>query len=453
MVREIGAGTLPHDRFRWYFEQNVLYLEDYARALGLILGKAPDGEALDVMSRFATQIVHTELPANRQFLQRLGGDAGSLDPLETMHPAAYAYTRHLLQVAGQGTCAEGLTAVLPCQWSYGELAVHLAAHVPDDAVYADWIAIVRQRCVRPARGREHRPARPSRRQPRTPRSCAGWSGYSPPRCAMRWSSGTWPMRAQLSASDKGIPMVMRAAQIHEDLTLGVDSVATPSPGRGEVLVRIHAAGVCGTDLHILDGMIKPDPYPMTVGHEAAGVVEATGEGVRLTPGTRVAIYNKLFCGACAQCLVGRHNLCDSEPGQLGFNRDGGDADYVVVPERNAVPIPDGVDMATAAVLTCAGMTAVHAAKLSGLRIGETAIVNGIGGVGILVVQAARRAGARVIAVADAPDKVALAHTHGAGDGLVISEPTATTPCPRRCASSPTVAAWMSSSSWWERQHR
>jgi alcohol dehydrogenase, propanol-preferring len=215
-------------------------------------------------------------------------------------------------------------------------------------------------------------------------------------------------------------MVMRAAQIHEDLTLGVDSVATPSAGRGEVLVRIHAAGVCGTDLHILDGMIKPDPYPMTVGHEAAGVVEASGEGVRMTAGTRAAIYNKLFCGACAQCLVGRHNLCDGEPGQLGFNRDGGDADYVVVPERNAVPIPEGVDMATAAVLTCAGMTAVHATKLSGLRIGDTAVVNGIGGVGILMVQAARRAGARVIAVADARDKVAMAHSHGASDGLMIS---------------------------------
>jgi thiaminase/transcriptional activator TenA len=141
MVREIGAGTLPHDRFRWYFEQNVLYLEDYARATGLILGKAPDSEALDVVSRFAAQIVQTELPANRQFLQRLGGDVGSIDPLETMHPVAYAYTRHLLQVAAQGTCAEGLTAVLPCQWSYGELAIHLAARVPEDRVYADWIAM------------------------------------------------------------------------------------------------------------------------------------------------------------------------------------------------------------------------------------------------------------------------------------------------------------------------
>jgi thiaminase/transcriptional activator TenA len=141
MVREIGAGTLPHDRFRWFFEQNVLYLEDYARAIGLILGKAPDGDALDVLSRFAAQIVHTELPANRNFLRRLGGDVDRIDPLTTMHPVAYAYTRHVLHVAGQGTCAEGLTAVLPCQWSYGELAVHLAAHIPDDAVYADWIGM------------------------------------------------------------------------------------------------------------------------------------------------------------------------------------------------------------------------------------------------------------------------------------------------------------------------
>jgi propanol-preferring alcohol dehydrogenase len=213
---------------------------------------------------------------------------------------------------------------------------------------------------------------------------------------------------------------MRAARIHDDLTLAIDSVDTPSPARGEVLVRIHAAGVCGTDLHILDGMIKPDPYPMTVGHEAAGVVEAVGEGVRMAVGTRVAVYNKLFCGACAQCLVGRHNLCDGEPGQLGFNRDGGDAEYVVVPEHNVVPVPDGVDLASAAVLTCAGMTAVHATKLSSLRIGETAVVNGVGGVGILVIQAARRAGARVIAVTDTQDKLELARSHGAVEGLVVS---------------------------------
>jgi alcohol dehydrogenase, propanol-preferring len=215
---------------------------------------------------------------------------------------------------------------------------------------------------------------------------------------------------------------MRAARIFEDLSLRVDELADPAPGPGEVLVRIQAAGVCGTDLHILDGMIKPDPYPMTIGHEAAGVVEAAGEGAALSPGDRVAVYNKIFCGMCEQCLAGRPNVCDREPGQLGFNTDGGDAEYVAVPERNLVPVPDAVDFATAAVLTCAGMTAVHATKLSGLRLGATAVVNGIGGVGILVVQAARAAGARVIAVADSAEKRDLALSHGAADGIIIAGP-------------------------------
>jgi propanol-preferring alcohol dehydrogenase len=213
---------------------------------------------------------------------------------------------------------------------------------------------------------------------------------------------------------------MRAARIYDDLTLRVESVDTPSPARGEVLVRVHAAGVCGTDVHILDGMIKPNSYPMTVGHEAAGIVETSGAGVTVPVGTRVAIYNKLFCGTCEQCLLGRQNICDREPGQLGFNLDGGDADYVLVPERNLVPIPEGVDFASAAVLTCAGMTAMHATKLSALRLGDTAVVDGVGGVGILVIQAACRAGARVIAVADADNKLELARSHGATDGVVVS---------------------------------
>jgi propanol-preferring alcohol dehydrogenase len=212
---------------------------------------------------------------------------------------------------------------------------------------------------------------------------------------------------------------VRAARIHEDLTLRIEDVETPKPGPGEVLVRIEAAGVCGTDLHILDGMIKPDPYPMILGHESAGVVEAVGDGVSLGVGERVAVYNKLFCGRCEQCLKGRTNICDNEPDQLGFNRDGGDAAYVRIPEANAVPIPEGVDAASAAVLTCAGMTAVHATRLSGLRVGDTATVNGIGGVGILVAQVAAHAGARVLAVADSEEKLELAKEHGASDGVVV----------------------------------
>jgi alcohol dehydrogenase, propanol-preferring len=216
---------------------------------------------------------------------------------------------------------------------------------------------------------------------------------------------------------------MRAAQIFDDLSLRVVDADVPTPGWGEVLMRVHAAGVCGTDLHILDGMIKPDPYPMTLGHEAAGVVEAAGPNTTLRAGDRVAVYNKIFCGQCEQCLSGRCNICDNEPGQLGFNRDGGDQEYVLVPERNLVPVPDAVDFASAAVITCAGMTAVHATRLSGLRLGQTAIVDGVGGVGILVVQAARQAGARVIAVADSGKKREFALEHGAAEGIVIDQPS------------------------------
>lgn len=212
---------------------------------------------------------------------------------------------------------------------------------------------------------------------------------------------------------------MRAARIFEDLTLRLEDVPEPVPGAGQVLVRVHAAGVCGTDLHILDGMIKPDPYPMILGHEAAGVVESAWDDTGFSAGDRVAVYNKIFCGTCEQCLSGRHNICDTEPGQLGFTMDGGDAEYVAVPARNLVPVPAEVDLATAAVLTCAGMTAVHAAKMSRLRLGETAVVDGIGGVGVLVVQAAHHAGARVIAVADSDEKRELAVSNGAAEGVVI----------------------------------
>jgi len=141
MVREIAAGTLPHGTFRRYFEQNVLYLGDYARAIGLIIGKAPDLAAADVLSRFLRQIVGTEIPANLMFLERLGGSPAGDEAADCMLPATYAYTRHLLYTSAQGTCAEGLTAVLPCQWSYGELARPLMASLPADPVYADWVSM------------------------------------------------------------------------------------------------------------------------------------------------------------------------------------------------------------------------------------------------------------------------------------------------------------------------
>lgn len=212
---------------------------------------------------------------------------------------------------------------------------------------------------------------------------------------------------------------MKAARVHEDLSLKIEDVERPAPGPGDALVRLHAAGVCATDLHIMDGMIKPDAYPMIIGHETAGVVEQVGEGATVAVGDRVAIYNKIFCGACEQCLAGRQNICDNEPGQFGFNLDGAYAEYIVAPSRNLVALPDEVDYATASVLACAGMTAVHAARLSVLQVGDTAVVDGIGGVGVMVVQVAALAGANVLAVADSEAKLDLAVANGASGGVVV----------------------------------
>ena len=141
MVRAIGDGSLPHTTFHRYFTQNVLYLEEYARAIGTILGKAPDRAAIVTLTRFQVQIVQTEIPANLAFLERLGGDPDTVAGRGAMLPTTYAYTRHLLAVCAFGDCADGLTAVLPCQWSYGELARSLSAHRPADPVYADWISL------------------------------------------------------------------------------------------------------------------------------------------------------------------------------------------------------------------------------------------------------------------------------------------------------------------------
>ena len=139
MVQAIADGSLPHETFRRYFEQNVLYLQDYARAIALIASKVPDREALTILSRFLGQIVEHEIPANLSFLERLGGDPAAPGGAGSLKPAAYAYTRHLLAVSAQGDAAEGLAAVLPCQWSYGEIAGRLMASAPADPIYTDWI--------------------------------------------------------------------------------------------------------------------------------------------------------------------------------------------------------------------------------------------------------------------------------------------------------------------------
>jgi propanol-preferring alcohol dehydrogenase len=149
------------------------------------------------------------------------------------------------------------------------------------------------------------------------------------------------------------------------------------------------------------------------------VVLQAPDGSAVAPGDRVAVYNFVGCGRCRPCQTGRETLCRDPVGQLGFSLPGGFADVVRAPAQNLIPLPETVSFETAAILACSGMSVVHACRLAGVGLGDVVIVNGIGGVGLMAVQVAFAAGARVIAVADAQEKADLAGDLGAADAIVL----------------------------------
>jgi propanol-preferring alcohol dehydrogenase len=208
---------------------------------------------------------------------------------------------------------------------------------------------------------------------------------------------------------------MRAVRYHgprRPMTL--EEVATPSPGPGEVLVRVTAAGICHTDLHFGSGLLDLGVAPLTLGHEVVGRIERTGAGVpQARSGERVIVYYYVGCGACERCLAGDENLCDALRAEYGFVSDGGFAEWACVPARNAVPLPPHVGDAEAAPIGCAVTTAVHAAALARVGLGDWVVVLGAGAVGYGLVQVARLAGARVIAVGRTPAKLERARELGA----------------------------------------
>ncbi len=195
----------------------------------------------------------------------------------------------------------------------------------------------------------------------------------------------------------------------------------PEPDRaGWALVETRAAGVCGTELHILDALFEPPSYPFVIGHEASGIVVSAPQGSTIAPGRRVAVYNMIGCGHCTWCLSGNAQICTDPTGQLGFTLHGTFSDLIAVPVENLVPLPDEVSFEEAALLSCAGMTAVHAVRLAGVSLGETVVVDGVGGVGLMVIQVAKAAGARVVAIADSDEKAALAEGVGAYASVVLA---------------------------------
>jgi len=208
---------------------------------------------------------------------------------------------------------------------------------------------------------------------------------------------------------------MRALRYHgPKQPLRLDEIPAPEPGAGDVLVRVTAAGICHTELHFLSGLLDLGVAPLTLGHEIVGRIERVGAGVPPErAGERVILHYYSGCGSCAHCLRGDENLCGRLRAEYGFLSDGGFADFVAVPARNAVPLPDGLADADAAPIGCGVTTAVHAAALAGVGLGDWVVVYGIGAVGYGLVQLARLRGARVIAVGRSPAKLERALALGA----------------------------------------
>ncbi|OKJ99565.1 molecular chaperone GroES [Streptomyces sp. CB03234] len=208
----------------------------------------------------------------------------------------------------------------------------------------------------------------------------------------------------------------------------VDDLVVRDPGPGEVLVGIAAAGLCHSDLSVIDGTI-PFPVPVVLGHEGAGIVEAVGAGVtHVVPGDHVALSTLANCGACADCDRGRPTMCRRAIGRPGtpFSRGDGApvyqfasnsafAERTVVRAVQAVKIPRSIPMASAALIGCGVLTGVGAV-LNRARVaqGDTVVVIGAGGIGLNVLQGARLADASVIVAVDAnPAKEAAARRFGA----------------------------------------
>ena len=214
---------------------------------------------------------------------------------------------------------------------------------------------------------------------------------------------------------------MRIAELVARRRVRLTEGAAPEPGPGEIQARVVAVGVCGSDLHnFSEGSVgdTPSVFPMVLGHEPAGVVTKTGAGVSgVATGDRVMLEPAIYCYHCEYCLSGRHNVCArlrfmSQPNDPGYFRD-----YVTVPARNAVPIPEGMDFDYATLFEPLAV-ALHSMKFARPALGETAAVFGAGPIGLLTIACLRLAGlSRIFAVEPVEARRELARAAGAADAI------------------------------------
>lgn len=191
-------------------------------------------------------------------------------------------------------------------------------------------------------------------------------------------------------------------------------IPVPQPGPRDVLVRVKAAGICHSDAHYRAGKSRVHPLPLTLGHEVAGVVEELGADVdTYRAGERVCLHYLATCGVCEWCAQEHEQFCTT--GQMiGKYRDGGYAEFIVIPARSVFKLPDEIPFEHGAIMMCSSATSLHALHKARMQPGETVAVFGVGGLGSSAIQLAKALGAsEVFAVDIQPGKLELAGQLGA----------------------------------------
>lgn len=205
---------------------------------------------------------------------------------------------------------------------------------------------------------------------------------------------------------------VRLSQIAKPLEQA--EVAVPSIGASDVLIRVAACGICHSDEHYRAGVSRIDRLPVTLGHEVSGWVEKVGDDVtRVAPGDRVCVHYLAHCGTCEFCIRGLEQFCHSVE-MIGKHRDGGYAEFIKVPGRNAYLLPHEIPFEVGAIMMCSSATALHAVNKARLKPDETIAIFGFGGLGFSALQLAQARDCDPIYVVDInPAKLASAKMLGA----------------------------------------
>ncbi|MBW2208962.1 MAG: alcohol dehydrogenase catalytic domain-containing protein, partial [Deltaproteobacteria bacterium] len=208
---------------------------------------------------------------------------------------------------------------------------------------------------------------------------------------------------------------MKAVMIKEfNKAFSIEEVSLPKFKNNEALIKVKASCLCSADIKIREGRMPSLPLPHIPGHEVVGEVAEVGSDVtHVQAGDRVVVYMYTVCGDCYACRSGSENLCVNLV-RLGFERSGGHAEYVAVPERQLLLLPESISFEEGAAIPDAVSTSLHAIRDQGrVRVNDYVLLLGVGGLGMQGVQIARRSGGRVIAVARNEEKLTLAKKLGA----------------------------------------